>query len=143
MQISNAYGAVDLTRPALQQVDPAMRQLPPSAPQQASPEQIQRRTCLAEEASAEIAAALGVDVAALNITQGKIRMAWRADSFTGNPLLAAAFGATAGGSTSRDASLRASLALTLFGEGILTMSEDERAAFFNGVNLGGGLFRPD
>lgn len=143
VQISNAYGAVDLTRPGFATtIDPTAGQVPPSTPQRASPEQIERlERALQEEASAEIAAALGVDVAALNITPGQDTDGdGEADSFAANPVLAAALaGATAGGGTSRDAGLRAGVALTLFGEGILTMSEDERAAFFNGVNLGGGL----
>jgi hypothetical protein len=88
-----------------------------------------------------IAAELGIDVETLNLQQVEDTDGdGQLDSFAGNSELGAALNrATGDGNVTTDDALRASVALTLFGDGVLEVSGEEAARFFNGLNLGGEI----
>ncbi|MGB1118590.1 MAG: FecR family protein [Parvibaculales bacterium] len=143
ISVANDFGTIAITRPGfVTQVSAPSEAAPPSPPAQATPEQLERvETSLFEQASGMIAAELGIDAETLNLQQGEDTDGdGRLDSFAGNSELGAALNrATGDGGVTTDNALRASVALTLFGEGVLEMSGDEAAQFFNGVNLGGEI----
>ena len=143
ISVANDFGTIDITRPGfVTEISATTEQAPPSAPVRATPAQLQSvETSLFEQASNVIAEELGIDADTLNLQQGEDTDGdGELDSFVGNAALGSALGAaTSNGSVTTDDALRASVALTLFGDGVLDMSSDEAAQFFNGVNLGGEI----
>ncbi|MGC6535536.1 MAG: FecR family protein, partial [Parvibaculales bacterium] len=143
INVANQAGAVDITRPGfITQLSDANQAVPPSAPVEATAQQIEAvELSLAEQASASIAEELGVDPATLNIESGEDTDGdGMLDSFKGNAVLGAALSdATADGGVTSDNALKAAVALTIFGDELLNMSDSEATSFFAGVNLGGGI----
>lgn len=143
ISVANDSGTIAITRLGFAtEVSAPSEASPPSAPVRATPEQLERvETSLFEQASGRIAAELGIDVETLNLQQGEDTDGdGELDSFAGNSALGAALDAATGdGSVTADDALRASVALTLFGDEVLEMSNEEAAQFFNGVNIGGEI----
>ncbi len=143
ISVANDFGTIDITRPGyVTEVSAPADEEPPSDPVQATPEQLESvETSLFEQASDAIAEELGIDAETLNLQQGEDTDGdGELDSFARNTELGAALSAaTSDGSVTTDDALRASVALTLFGDGVLEMSGEEAAQFFNGINLGGEI----
>ena len=73
ISVANDFGTIAITRPGyVTEVSAASEAAPPSAPVQATPEQLESvETSLFEQASGMIAAELGIDAETLNLQQGE------------------------------------------------------------------------
>lgn len=141
ISVANEFGSVDINRPGFTtQLGATSQSLPPSVPVEATAEQMESvELSLAEQASAKIAEELGVDeleISGPTDTDGD----GIPDSISGNAVLGKALSAVTGdGGVTSDNTLKAAVALTIFGESVLEMSDAEAGEFFSGVNLGGGI----
>ena len=141
INVANAAGSVDINRPGfVTEVRTVAESLPPSVPVEATAEQMEAvELSLAEQASAKIAEELGLedlDISGPTDSDGD----GMPDSISGNAALGKALSdATGEGGVTSDNALKAAVALTIFGEGVLAMSDGDAAAFFSGVNIGGGI----
>ena len=141
ISVANEFGSVDINRPGFTtQLGATSQSLPPSVPVEATAEQMESvELSLAEQASAKIAEELGVselEISGPTDTDGD----GIPDSISGNTVLGKALSAVTGdGGVTSDNTLKAAVALTIFGESVLEMSDAEAGEFFSGVNLGGGI----
>ena len=141
ISVANEFGSVDINRPGFTtQLGATSQSLPPSVPVEATAEQMESvELSLAEQASAKIAEELGVselEISGPTDTDGD----GIPDSISGNTVLGKALSAVRGdGGVTSDNTLKAAVALTIFGESVLEMSDAEAGEFFSGVNLGGGI----
>jgi hypothetical protein len=137
INVANAGGAVDITRPGF--VTQIMADaVPPAPPQLASPAQIQNlERALSEDATQELAEGLGVAPAELTAQRGTDSNGdGQLDTFASNATLSQAILASTGsdGGVTNDSDLLEKVADTLFGD--LDLSEEETQEFFQGINLG-------
>jgi len=143
INVANAAGAVDITRPGFAtQIDAAGQA--PAAPVQATPAQIRNlERALSEDAASELADGLGVSVAAIEVNEGTDSDGdGQLDTYTANAELSAAILAATGseGGVTNDAALVEKVADTLFGgDNIAGLSDEERSDMFRGINLGEGI----
>ncbi len=141
ISVANEFGSVDINRPGFTtQLGATSQSLPPSVPIEATAEQMESvELSLSEQASAKIAEELGVselEISGPTDTDGD----GIPDSISGNAVLGKALSAVTGdGGVTSDNTLKAAVALSIFGEGVLEMSDAEASDFFAGVNLGGGI----
>lgn len=143
INVGNAAGAVDITRPGFltQIAGPAA---PPAEPQQASPAQIRSlERSLSEEATNELAEGLGVAPTEITAQEGEDTDGdGQPDSFVANANLSEAILEAAGTegrviNAETGGELLEAVAETLFGtENLSSLSDEERADFFRGINLG-------
>ena len=143
INVGNAAGAVDITRPGFV-TEIAGAAAPPAPPQQASPQQIRSlERSLSEEATDELAEGLGVAPTEITAQEGADTDGdGQPDSFAANENLSEAIleaVGTDGGVINAESSgeLLEAVAETLFGaENLAGLSDEERADFFRGINLG-------
>ena len=141
--VANSAGAINIDRPGyVTEIAGDNNGVPPTAPIQASPAQMQAvELSLFEQASAEIAKELNVDVEALNLQQGiDSDNDGELDTFMVNEVLAATLASlTESGQSTQDRGVLTATVLSLFGERLLEMNNEEIQDFFEGVNLGSGV----
>lgn len=140
INVANAAGAVDITRPGFAtQIDAAGQA--PATPVAATPAQIRNlERALSEDAASELADGLGVSVAAIEVSEGTDSDGdGQLDTYTANAELSAAILAATGtdGGVTNDAALVEKVADTLFGgDNLAGLSDEERSDMFRGINLG-------
>lgn len=140
INVANAAGAVDITRPGFATQIDATGQAP-ATPVQATPAQIRNlERALSEDAASELAEGLGVSVEAIEVNEGTDSDGdGQLDSYSANEELSAAILAATGseGGVTNDAALVSKVADTLFGgDNIAGLSDEERGDMFRGINLG-------
>lgn len=137
INVANAAGAIDITRPGfLTQI--MANTAPPAPPRLASPAQIQSlERALAEQATDELAEGLGIKTEELTAQRGSDSDGdGQLDTFAANEALSQAILTSTGseGGVTNDAELLEKVANTIFGD--IDRTDEENARFFQGINLG-------